>query len=190
MKCHLKCSNQGSLKLANDQVILESTLNLLSLPLLGGYLNVVSAGSLRANGGELVYAPNQFTLGKINIPPALFRYTGPIVFDEEWQHGSAGPLFRSLQSIVVGNEAAVITNSNLDIDKNFVRDTLIEVGESRTSKILAASKSSNWSNWQRHRADSPCLSACKQPSPLPVNVHKGVTRCVKTGPQSLPSDTC
>ncbi|MCP4890492.1 MAG: hypothetical protein GY904_28325 [Planctomycetaceae bacterium] len=115
-------------KLANDQVILEGTLKLPSLPLLGGYLNVVSAGSLRANSGELVYAPNQFTLGKINIPPALFRYTGPVVLDEEWQHGSAGPLFRSLQSIVVGDEAAVITYSNLDIDKDFVRDTLIEFG--------------------------------------------------------------
>ncbi|MDA9857935.1 hypothetical protein N9D23_07425 [Rubripirellula sp.] len=119
---------RAQVKLANNQVILESTLKLPSLPLLGGYLNVVSAGSLRANGGELVYAPSQFTLGKIKIPPALFRYTGPIVLDEEWQHGSAGPFFRSLQSIVVGDEAAVITYSNLDIDKDFVRDTLIEFG--------------------------------------------------------------
>lgn len=119
---------RAQVKLANGQVILESTLKLPSLPFLGGYLNVLNAGSLRANGGELVYTPNQFTLGKINIPPALFQYTGPIVFDEEWQHGSAGPLFRSLQSIVVGDEAAVITYRNLDIDKDFVRNTLIEFG--------------------------------------------------------------
>ncbi|MGB0598238.1 MAG: hypothetical protein ACPGLY_16245 [Rubripirellula sp.] len=119
---------RAQVKLANDQVILESTLKLPSLPLLGGYLNAVSVGSLRANDGELIYVPSQFTLGKMNIPSALFRYTGPIVFDEEWQHGSAGPLFRSLQSIAVGDEVAVITYSNLDIDKDFVRDTLIEFG--------------------------------------------------------------
>ncbi|MDG2223319.1 MAG: hypothetical protein P8L85_18195 [Rubripirellula sp.] len=115
-------------QLANEQVILESTLKLPSLPMLSGYLNFTSAGSLRASGGELVYTPSQFTFGKMRVPPALFRYTGPIVLDEEWQHGSVGPFFRSLQSIQIGDEAATIAYRNLEIDKEFVRNTLVEFG--------------------------------------------------------------
>ena len=124
----LPSEHHARVQLADQQVTMEATLEAPSIPLLKGHLNVVTSGAVHARKGELVYSPLRFKVGRVSIPQWLFRVSGPIVLNEQWQHGPPGPFLRSLQSIDVGDQVATIAYRKLDVDRTFMRDTLVEMG--------------------------------------------------------------
>jgi hypothetical protein len=124
----LSGDHRARVELADQQVSLEATLKTPSIPLVTGYANLRSAGSLRVREGEFAFAPNRFELGRLRVPTWILRISGPIVLDEQWQHGPAQPFLRSLESIDIGDRFATIAYGRLEVNKAMMRSALVDMG--------------------------------------------------------------
>lgn len=117
--------HRAAVELSDQQVSLQATSR---IPVIDRYLNLTSSGTLSARDGEFVYAPSRLQIGRLAVPEILFRLSGPIVLDEEWQHGPVEPFFRSLDSIEIGKQSVKVAYSKLELEKGMVRDTLVNIG--------------------------------------------------------------
>jgi hypothetical protein len=120
--------HQARVQLADQQISLQVMLNAPSIPLVSGYANLQSAGDIQVRAGEFAFSPHRFEVGRLKVPQWLLQVSGPIVLDEQWQHGPAEPFLRSLESIDIGDRFATIAYGRLELDKASVRNALVDMG--------------------------------------------------------------
>lgn len=118
----------ASIEVQPDLIALKFSEELPPLPLFDNVLNVRLAAVPLTKRGELGLAPREFSIGQLQIPSWLLRWSGPIIVDKDWHNDATEPFFAALNSINVDDGQVTIAYGHLDLPDGFLNDALVSIG--------------------------------------------------------------
>ena len=118
----------ASLEVSSDHVSISFSAVMPEIPFFDNVLNVRLAAAPLTKRGELGFAPREFSIGHLQIPGWLLRWSGPIVVDKDWHNDATEPFFAALKSIEIKDEQVSVTYGHLDLPDGFLTDTFVSFG--------------------------------------------------------------
>ena len=121
----------ASLEIHQELISFSFSEVLPEIPFFANVLNIKITGVPLTKRGELGILPREIRIGKLTLPPALLRWSGPIVIDKDWHHTAAEPFFAALRSVDVEEGQVTISYGHLALPDGFLNDALVGMGVSQ-----------------------------------------------------------
>ncbi len=120
--------HQEKLTLKKNLPELQVSLQFPENQFLSSHLNLTTAGEVTTHQGVLGYRPRKFVIGNLSIPPVFLKFCGPILFNNQWNSPTADRFLHSLKKIKIDDGLATVTYSQLDVNRENLRQAMLEFG--------------------------------------------------------------
>lgn len=120
--------HRGTVTLRKNEPELRISIQFPENPFVPSHLNVSTAGIVSTHDGVLGYQAIQFVVGQITLSPEFLKLCGPILIGKQLYSPMTERFLKSVKQIEVNQGLATMTYGHLDVNRENLREALLEFG--------------------------------------------------------------